>query len=116
MTGNDIFKRCLALLGYTQAESEAVSCKALLNRMPEIIASICFDLKITPVFDLEGEITANDTQLDALCCGCTMLLALSEGEGGKHRLFTELYNARRAAALSEISTVKDCLPVTDGGL
>jgi len=117
MTGNDIFKRSLSLLGYTPTEQESVSGKGLLLRMPEILNQILSDLGLCEVKDLSQNIEGTPLQIDAVCCGCTMLLALSDGDNTKNRIFTEIYNARRAAALSKTSGVKDTLPYTcDGGI
>lgn len=117
MTGNDIFKRSLSLLGYTPTEQEAVSGKALLSRMPEILNQILSDLGLPNVDDLTQNIVGTPIQLDAVCCGCTMLLALSDGDNTKNRVFTEIYNARRAAALSKAGQRQDTLPYTcDGGI
>lgn len=117
MTGNDIFKRSLSLLGYTPTEQEAVSSKALLLRMPDILNQILSDLSLSEVTELSQNIEATPLQLDAICCGCTMLFALSDGDNTKNRIFTEIYNARRAAALSKAEQRQDTLPHTcDGGM
>ena len=117
MTGNDIFKRSLNLLGYTPTEQEAVSSKALLTRMPDILNQILSDLGLSELTDLSQNIKATPIQLDAVCCGCTMLLALSDGDNTKNRIFTEIYNAKRAAALSKTGQRQDTLPYTcDGGI
>ena len=44
-----------------------------------------------------------------------MLMAFSEGDTGKDKLFTEIYNAKRAALLSKTDYVIDNLPVTESG-
>lgn len=117
MTGYEVYRRCLSLLGYTSAENETVSCKALLTRMPDIINSIAADLNIEEIPELTSPINADSKRLDALCCGCTMLLALSEGDGAKNKLFAEIYNSKRGAVLSKTGAIEDRLPKTsDGGI
>jgi len=117
MTGNEIFERALSLLGFTPADNQSVSCKALKARMPQILNRILTDLKLPQINDLSQSIDATALKLDAVCCGCTMLLALSDGDNTKNRIFTEIYNARRAAALGERTLKEDTLPKAyDGGI
>ena len=116
MTGNDIFKRCLSLLGYT-SPNETQSTSALLSRMPDILNQILSDLKMPLVKNLTQTIEGTPLQIDAVCCGCAMLLAFSDGDARKNRVFTEIYNGRRAAALSKTGKISDTLPYTcDGGI
>ena len=116
MTGFDIFRRCVVLLGYSNNAEETVSGKALLSRMPDIINQIALDLKIEPIVELSSKIDADKDVLDALCNGCTMLLALSEGDGAKNQLFATIYNAKRAAVLGGSYTKSDVMPTpSDGG-
>lgn len=115
MTGFDIFKKCLALLGYSHHESETVAGESLLSRMPHILNQIALDLKITPIEDLSTKINVDGAVLDALCNGCAMLLALSEGDGAKNQIFTAIYNSKRASVLSESYTKSDVLPAPLNG-
>ncbi|MEE1238872.1 MAG: hypothetical protein UHO61_02985 [Acutalibacteraceae bacterium] len=115
MTGHDIYNRCMALLGYTAAENEAILGKTFLGRMPEIINQIAADLKLSGVETLDTEIDATAAKTDALCYGCTMLLALSENDGAKNQLFANIYNAKRSAALGHTATIEDVLPSTVSG-
>lgn len=117
MTGNEIYKRCLSLLGYTPTEQETVSTSSLLSRMPDILNQILTDLKLPEIKSLDETVKGTNLQIDAVCCGCAMLLSLSDGDNRKNRVFTEIYNARRGAALCETDKIKDNLPYTcDGGM
>ena len=115
MTGFDVYNRCMALLGYTYQEGEYVVGKTLKARFPEIFNQILLDLKIEPTEDLSTDIPLNSKQKDALINGCAMLISLSEGDSDKNRLFTTLYNGKRASALSEKSFVEDAIPNVSGG-
>ena len=115
MTGFEIYKRCLALLGYTSSDDETVQSKTLLSRMPEIINQIALDLRLEPISSLSSKIDAEAEILDALCNGCAMLLALSEGDGGKNQLFATIYNSKRASALGGSYIKSDVLPSPFGG-
>ena len=44
-----------------------------------------------------------------------MLLAVSEGETEKNKLFAQIYNAKRAAVLCETQSVEDKLPSVSYG-
>lgn len=110
MTGLDIYKRCIALMGYTSTESDAVSDHTIIERFPEIINQVAADLKIEPIKSLTEIISATDAKTDALCYGAAMFLALSEGDGDKNQLFSSIYNAKRATALSSTDSISDVLP------
>ena len=63
-----------------------------------------------------AEIIATEPQIEAVCYGTAMLLSLSEGETEQNRLFTQIYNAKRAAVLSEIQKIQDSLPTVSYGV
>lgn len=115
MTGFDVYKRCLALLGYTSADEETIEGKTLISRMPEIINQIALDLRLEPQINLSSNIEAETEILDALCNGCAMLMALSEGDSAKNQLFATIYNSKRASALGGSYIKRDVLPSPFGG-
>ncbi len=115
MTGYDIYKKVLSISGYSALDQADFSQQVILERMPDIINQICFDLKIPTVNELENTIEATQKQIDALCYGVAMLLAVSEGETEKNKLFAQIYNAKRAAVLSETLLVEDKLPSVSYG-
>lgn len=116
MTGYDIYNRVLNLSGKRHTVDDGFSEQIMLERMPDIIDQICFDLKIPAIKALENEINATEPQIDALCYGTAMLLSLSEGETEQNRLFTQIYNAKRAAVLSETQKIQDSLPTVSYGV
>lgn len=115
MTGNDILSRVLNLLGYLNSWNTRTDNENLLKRAPDIINQICFDLKIPNITKLSDEIEATDKSLDALCYGTAMIMALVEGDGDKNKIFADIYNAKRAAALSCKDVIRDTLPKSDYG-
>lgn len=116
MTGNELYKRVLILLGYYGNETIKTDTDYLLKRVPDIMNQICLDLKIPPLQKLSDNINANAAKTDALCYGTAMLLTLVEGDGEKNELFTKMYNAKRATALSEKEMVEDKLPNVSYGV
>ncbi len=111
MSGYKIYKKVIARLGYNESKDQK-----LLERALEAINQICADLKLPPASSLSEEIT-NDLQTEeAICCGAAMLLALNEGDGEKNRIFTEIYNSKRAGLLSCNDRVVDMLPVAESGV
>jgi hypothetical protein len=115
MTGYDIYKKVLSISGYSASDQADFSQQVILERMPDIINQICFDLKIPSISELENIIGATPKQIDALCYGVAMLLAVSEGETEKNKLFAQIYNSKRAAVLCETQSVEDKLPYISYG-
>lgn len=116
MTGYDISTRVFNLSGYQNSDSHPESNPLILKRMPDIINQICADLKIPPIEELTDTVNANDKQLEALCYGSAMLLAVSESEVEKNQLFTQIYNAKRAAVLCGNGKIEDILPSVSHGV
>lgn len=116
MTGNDVYTRTLALLGYLNTSYLNAGMDNLLKRMPDVIEQVCLDLKMPKIYRLSDEIVATEEQCDALCYGTAMIVALMEGDGEKNELFTKIYNAKRATALSRIEKIEDKLPTASYGV
>ncbi len=116
MTGNDIYRRVLGLLGYLNTNVVNANTDNFLKRAPDIINQICMDLKIPQISLLSDKIKANEKTLDALCYGTAMLMSLVDGDGAKNRIFTQIYNAKRTAALSSSEKIEDKLPFTSYGV
>lgn len=109
MSGYDIFKKALLRLSYTKFENN-LSVKAL-----EFINQICIDLKLPAVENLSQEMNLSADIAEAVCCGLAMLLSLSEGDSEKNRIYTNMYNSKRAAVLSKTTYVEDVLPNFENG-
>ena len=116
MTGNEIFERVLNLLGYLHSHSVRADNQNLLKRAPDIINQICLDLKIPQINRLSDKIEAKAEKVDALCYGTAMLMSLIEGDGALNKIFTDIYNAKRAVVLSSKDTVEDKLPTVSYGV
>ena len=116
MTGNELYRRVLSLLGYYGNETVKTDTNYLLKRALDVINQMCIDLKIPPIERLEQAIAADNKKLDALCYGTAMLLSLVEGDSAKNELFAKIYNAKRATALSACEKVEDKLPGVSYGV
>jgi hypothetical protein len=53
--------------------------------------------------------------MDALVYGVAMILSLIGFDSELNRVFTQIYNSKRSAALNEISAVTDVLPAVVEG-
>ena len=115
MTGFDVYKRCLALMGYTLEDNEVLAEKSLTTRMPELINYIADELHLPTIKKLSDVIKGTSQQIEALCAGSVMLFALSEGDSEKNKVFSSIYNAKRGAILSRSEVVSDVLPKPLGG-
>ncbi len=116
MTGNDVLDRVLNLLGYAYSHNIRADADKLLNRAPDIINQICLDLKIPQICRLSDKIAAGDKAIDALYYGTAMLMALVEGDSALSKVFSDIYNGKRSAALSSKDTVEDKLPTLGYGV
>ncbi len=116
MTGNDILSRVLNLLGYLNSGTVRSDNDNLLKRAPDIINQICSDLKIKEIVRLSDNIESDKKGLDALCYGTAMIMALVEGDSDKNRMFSDIYNAKRATALSSKEFIEDKLPKISYGV
>ena len=113
MTGYDIYKKVCLLLGYDGDENTHTNTKA--ESMTEIINRIATDLQAEEIENLSCSVTLGKSKEDALIYGCAMLLAVTLNDAGHARLFSELYNAKRGAALKQSGTRFDVLPVPPNG-
>ena len=105
MTGMDVFKRALRLLGYTDVdgETDAASSGELYKRALAITDQLCGELSL-----LESGQTATVTSMHAplplseksarhiLPYGMAMFLAAGRGDGDSQRLFAALYTQKLA--------------------
>ena len=112
MKGFDIYKRAMLLLGY----NDIIDNSSLQTRFEEqgsdLISQIAADLRISGIPSLSVDLSASSAQTEAIY-GTAMLLSLVEGDSSKNRIFTELYNAKRAAALKNTAEITDVMPHTE---
>ncbi len=115
MTGYDIYNRVCALLGcHDLVESkENGKCAVFLNMLNQI----CQDLGISEIDSLSQKILLHENQKEAFIYGCAMLFSVTLRDSGCAKIYTELYNSKRAKALCKTDTRKDTLPSpTLGGM
>lgn len=108
MTGYDIFDRVCALLGCHDLieNKENGKCAVFLNMLNQI----CADLGISESESLSQKIIIKETQTEALIYGSAMLFAVTLRDSGCAKIYTELYNSKRAKALCKTDTRQDILP------
>lgn len=116
MTGLDIYNKAIMLLGYDQSEINFGARDEILPKALDIINNIIIDLNLSLIDSLADEVKGTLKQLDALCSGTAMLISLLQGDTNKNVIFTGLYNAKRAIALSGKAYIEDVLPIDDGGV
>lgn len=64
------------------------------------------DLKRDIIPNINCEISADTKTLDALICGVAYYLALKYNSNEKSAFLSDMYNSKRAIALSKISNIK----------
>ena len=111
MTVNSIYNSAVKLLGYNNSYLSLEDNDILKKRAIEFVNRIAFDLfTMPPVSNFLEELNLPLECEDALIYGLCMLLSLSEGDGDKNRLFTELYNAKRAKMKAQTAKISDVFP------
>lgn len=120
MTGNEIIKRCVDLLGYRDGagdeDLEASAKKSAAEYINQILLDICIanGQEYQPIERLDDTIMElNAIETSALIFGVSMWIAFSVGDSEKHSVFANLYNAKRTA-LSRIDTIRDTIPNPEG--
>lgn len=114
MTGYEIYNKAITRLGYKSSGNDEVLDSRIAGRASEFINQILLDLKLDAISHISEPVNCSEEMCEALCCGVAMLLSLSEGDTNKNVIFTALYNAKRAAALSKTAFIEDNLPVAEG--
>lgn len=114
MTGYDIYKKTFDLLGYGDNTYSPKTAEISEKRCFESLNIILSDLKSDTVKNVSEELSVSPAVSEALIYGVAMLISLGVGDGERNRIFTELYNAKRAAALAAVDHVGDRLPSSEG--
>lgn len=115
MKANDIYKRVINLLGYINYDDAMTDDSALYARALHAINQILVDLKQQEVETMESVIDIPKASVEALVYGTAMMLSLIGCDSELNRVFTQIYNAKRSTALSEISAITDVLPTVIEG-
>ena len=115
MKGYDIYKRVLNLLGYVNHDDTIATDNELYGRALHALNQVLMDLKQDEVADMDCVINISKPSMEALIYGMAMMLSLSGCDAELNRVFTQIYNSKRSAALSEIGAVTDVLPTVIEG-
>ncbi|MBR2489130.1 MAG: hypothetical protein IKB45_01510 [Clostridia bacterium] len=107
MKAYDIYKKAAIRAGIT--ENDILS-DSFTKKGAEFINQIANDLNIAGIDSLSDKIDCTSLQAEALCCGVAMLISLTISDSEKNSVLTDIYNAKRASALSKISSVEDVIP------
>ena len=113
MKAFDIYKRAMRLLGYGDILNDEALRQRFEEQSAELISQIAADLHIKEISSLSDELEADAQQLEALACGTAMLISLIEGDSSKNRIFTSLYNAKRASSLKAKAIIAEVMPQTE---
>lgn len=113
MTVNNVYNSAIKLLGYNNAYLSIEDNDILKKRAVEFVNRIGFDLfKMPSVNGFLEEFNIPPNALEALIYGVCMLISLSESDGDKNRLFTELYNLKRSSFKSSVTKITDTFPAS----
>lgn len=111
MTGYDIYKKTMMLLGYTDDKGTPQDNGRLHSRTLDAINQIGADLcGMEPIAGLYSMLSIPQKALEAMPYGVGMLLSFSDGNAEKNRVFSDIYNAKRATVKASVSSVKDVIP------
>ena len=111
MTVSNVYNSAIKLLGYNNLYLSVEDNDILKKRAVEFVNQIGYDLfKMPPVNSFLEEFNVPSGALEALIYGLCMLVSLSESDGDKNRLFTELYNLKRSGFKSAITKISDVFP------
>lgn len=113
MKAFDIYKRAMRLLGYGDILNDEALRQRFEEQSAELISQVAADLHIREISSLSDELEADAQQLEALTYGTAMLISLIEGDSSKNRIFTALYNAKRASSLKAKAIIADVMPQTE---
>lgn len=117
MTGTEIFKKALILLGYTDSLGEVSAGNRLLVRALTVVNTVYADLfyitrgeGFAPLRSLSERILLPERALyDVMPYGVAAQLAQSESDGDSQQLFVLLYNQKRTA-LTGGGRIADSIP------
>ena len=115
MNGYMIYRKALARLGNENADEISLD-NVQFTHVLELINQIASDLKVNTINELSSEVENSNDVIEAICCGTAMMLALNQGDIAKNQIFTNIYNAKRAAVLSSTSHIEDTLPIAESGV
>ncbi len=120
MTGNEVFRQAMRLLGYTDTLGDPDSALngELYKRGLAVLNQLMCDLSLSesgkiapPLTSLRQELPLSErTARDVLPYGVAMLLAAAEGDGDNQQLFAALYDQKRVSVRQSYERRTDTLP------
>ncbi len=120
MTGQDVFRQAIRLLGYTDTLGDLDSAQnsELYKRALTVINQLVCDLSLSesgtmapPLGSLRQELPLSErTARDVLPYGVAMLLAAAGGDGDNQQLFAALYDQKRVSVRQGYERRTDTLP------
>ncbi len=120
MTGQEVFRQAMRLLGYTDTLGELDSAQntETYKRGLSVINQLVCDLSLSesgevaaPLCSLRQELPLSErTARDILPYGVAMLLAAAHGDGDNQQLFASLYDQKRVSVRSGYERRTDTLP------
>jgi len=122
MTGTEVLRRALLLMGYTNSygEVDITSDAELFKRGTAIVQQVFDDLRrierprefLEERLRMESDITGISPEAvrDIMPYGVAMFLAQSEGNGDSQAMFAELYNRKRGSARKARDSRRDVIP------
>lgn len=117
MTGAEMIKKALTLLGYTDSSGDVSGSERFKTRSIPVLNAIYSDLFYTrkssgfvPLKSINDEIDLPERALnDVMPYGVASMLAQSEGDGDQQQTFVMLYNQKRNA-MNNSGAVRDAIP------
>ena len=117
MTGNEMMKMALTVLGYTDSTGEISGDQRFRSRALTVLNGVYSDLfyikhrdGFIPLKNTTDNIVLPERELnDVMPYGVAAFLAQSESDGDQQQTFILLYNSKRAA-LTQSEAVGDVIP------
>ncbi len=115
MTGYDIYKTAMELMGIPVTESGVYGIEDFLNCAVDFLNKILIDLKCedSVITALTDTLTVKINVMDALPYGMAALFCASVGDDNRRQIFSSVYSAKRTAALSGSGKIKDVMPLVE---
>lgn len=111
MTGYNIFESALLKLGYHDSKGTVEQAVPFKKIAIDAINEFSFDLcRSSPIKTLFDHIDLDERAASVVSYGVAMVISLYNHDTEKNIIMTTIFNARRAAYLSESKTVKDVSP------
>lgn len=105
MKAIDLYKTGLIMSGTDSDEEFIITGRSGADEL-FFINKVLSDLKLTPVNSLSEEIEVNIRTGDAISAGIAYYLCLRAADKDRVGFLCDLYNAKRAAALSGVTRIK----------